>query len=273
MLRPSDKIMAPGRGDVKAFIRWVKALGATGPYADWAYTVQQVCDEIGIDRAIIWFQAQWECQFQGHYWEEGNSGGLGIDADGWPTPFDINPNAGGDSALVHVATMWAMIGNTRYPKVLQPARQRLAPDWLSRVERMVTDPNRPAVAQMKDLNIRFRSVLTGDMEATWAWDAEYVTGICARANASGINIPDQSIITPVQRFPKARLFHAVQGAVARLEPSTDSPIMKRLEAGSRVWCYGTRTGERPLYQTSNRWLVTAGANHWHIHPSGLKEAV
>ena len=277
MIRASDKIFASGRGDANEFIAICAKHRAQPPYPSYVRAAQNLCDAIGMDRMIPWWQAVWESDWftSSYFTQDGNVGGMGIDASGWPTPFSIDPTAGEDVALVHIAMLWAMTQEKTstfdYPAVLTRARNLLYPLWLENVEHMVTDPNRPKVSSLGDLNIHFRSVITGDMEATWAWDADYVTGICARANGSGMTIPDQSFYSGYVRYKPFHLVHAIAGAVLRTGPTRQAPQTQMLIPNQKFWIRGYAHGQ--LVSGSDIWLQSSGAHGYWIHKSGVVEPV
>jgi hypothetical protein len=277
MLKSTDNIFAPGRGNSDDFIAVCATHRAQTPYPSYTRASGNLCDAVGIDRMIPWWQAVWETGWftSSYFVNDGNVGGMGIDVGGMATPFLIDPTAGEDVALVHIATLWAMAQERTstfdYPAALAKAKHTLCPIWLSHVEYMVTDPNRPTVKTLGDLNIHFRSVITGDMEATWAWDDAYVTGICARANASGMVIPDQSLYSGYVKYSPLKLFHAVQGAVLRVGPSRDTAVTQPLSPNQRFWIRGYAHGQ--LVAGSDVWLQSSGAHGFWCHSSGVIEKV
>lgn len=196
MFRISDLLKGASRGSADAAIAFVKHVGGASDYADVIREVYRLAPEIGLDAGIVVAQMVLETDwFRSLFFvRDGNTGGLGIDGDNRGNHTDQSPFlrlSGKRAACVHLATLWIKIHG---PSVVLPtaiaAAATYAPAWLARVRRMAGDGHWPGVRTIDDLNTHFESTITGDAEATWAWDEQYQTKLVARATQLFPGAPD-----------------------------------------------------------------------------------
>jgi hypothetical protein len=274
MLLPTDKIVGHQRVDPYQFRQWVERRGAVGPYREWIDGVAEACEIAHIDRAIILFQGEFETGgFKSEHWIRGNSGGLGITDGDDVTPFDISdlPNYGRIAAQIHVASMYAMLGRTSFPRILQPARRKYAPAWIERVMDLVeNEPARPAVVRLDDLNVRYRG-RDGRMRATWAWDAEYDTNMVARALAAPVQVPSQRYLGKSTPFEQPKRFQVKYHSSLWEGPCvTDNRRLATLAPGQFLTFQGETLGHAP--QGDPVWYYTGGPLFGYVHRSAVMPA-
>lgn len=247
MFKATDLLRGVSRGSAKDAIAFVTRLGGGADFAEVITEVYRLAPLIGLDAGIVTAQMVLETNYfrSLFFVRDGNTGGLGIDGDNTGNHTSTSPFArlsGKKAAAVHLATLWIKING---PAAVLPdpikAAETYAPSWLQRVRRMAGDANWPRVQRIDDLNIHFKSVITGNMEATWAWDETYQDGIVSRANTLFPGAPDwkpwSNPTAPVEK-PVNTLF--IFGRVPH-PAFTDLPIIKAEDYGQ------DNLGKREVY--------------------------
>lgn len=188
-LKPTDTLLGPPRLPGDRFLAWAKGQGAHPGYVAWTREIVAVCAAVGLDDAIVAFQGAWETdQFRSPYFDQGNTGGIGIDADGVPSPFATTDYR--LAARIHVANLLTLMGRPLPPAVRDATGVPGVAAFLRRVAAAAADPKRPAMRTLADMCRPYRDS-HGERQCTYACDDDYATGICQRANASGVDVPDQ----------------------------------------------------------------------------------
>ena len=114
-----------------------------------------------------------------------NPGGVGIPSDATVQPFRIG--TADEAARILVQCIYAAVKHQLHPDVPVPAAAQPWFDgvWLPKVRH----PNYPTVKEVGDLNIRYSA--NGDSHASWAWNADYIDLLIARAAKYLPDLPDQ----------------------------------------------------------------------------------
>ena len=247
MFTASDLIRGATRGTAAQATAYLTRIGAKVDFIEVVTEVYRVAPLVGLDAGIVIAQMAVETDYFRSllFVRDGNTGGLGIDGDNTTTYTTTSPFQrlrGKQAALVHMATLWIKLYGPKVilPEPLKPA-EALAIAWLARVRRMAGDTNWPKVERITDLNIHFRSVITGDTEATWAWDETYQDTIVARANAIFPGAPDwkawsNSTVPAGGVVPTLIIYGRVPHP-----PFVDKPIIKRAGHGQ------DNLGKREVY--------------------------
>lgn len=274
MLLPPDRIQGLRRGNPAQFIAYLTKKGAQGPYREWVETVYHLCtrQNINIDPIIICFQADMETQsFTSADWFAGNSTGLTIVTD--PLVAD-----GEAAALLHVATMWMVLGRSVFPKPLQPIRYKLAPKWvnfmLAEVAQDTRNHGRPVVERLEDLALRY-AIRPGSYRYIWAQpmgqpnNPNYANQIAARALLSGLHIPNQAYLHKVKPFLSPKIVRATYKTPIHEGPHNGNRIIGMLHPGQQVATTGMTTGHAA--RGIPHWYVTDGPLYGYVHSYGMVE--
>lgn len=271
MLLPPDRIQGLIRGNPAQFIAYVAKKGAQGPYREWIETVYHLCTRhnISMDPIILFFQADYETQsFTSADWFRGNSTGLTIVTD------ELQPNDGEAAALLHVATMWMVLGRTIFPRPLQPVRYKLAPKWtgflLNEIAQDTRHHQRPCVERLEDLALRYQ-YRPGSYRYIWGQtnNPQYANQIAARAMLSGLHIPNQAYLHRVKPFMSPKIVRATYRTPIHEGPHNGNRIIGMLHPGQQVATTGMTTGHAA--RGIPHWYVTDGPIYGYVHSYGMVE--
>lgn len=266
MLLPPDSIQGLRRGNAMQFMSYVAKRGAVGPYREWIETVDAACKVCTMDPVILWFQADVETNsFKSAEWLRGNSTGLQILTD--------TLAADGEAAgLLHVATMWVMIGRTQFPRILHPARHVNAPNWLGyllhAVAADVRSGQRPPVEKVEDLCRRYYP-RPGSPKHVWSAEPQYANTIAARAMTSGMHIPNQTYLRRVTPFMPSKIIQVTHPALVYEGPHSGNRVLGHLAPGQQFAAAGYTTGHAA--RGIAKWYVMEGPTYGYVHSYGTRE--
>lgn len=234
-LKTSDALFGAPRLPAAAFKAWAKARGAHAGYDVWTDEIARVCAAVGLDDAVVAFQGAWETgQFTSRYFDLGNTGGIGISADGVPSPFTTKDYR--LAARIHVANLLTLLGKPLPPAVQDATSVPAVAAFLKRVAAAAADPKRPPMRTLADM-CRPYTDSRGERQCTYACDDNYAAGICQRANASGVNVPDQGT-TPAPRPAPGAGPAATTLARVNLRDAPWGTVVGTLDAGAAVTITG-----------------------------------
>jgi hypothetical protein len=267
MLLPTDKILGEGRGDPEQFIRYVKQGGGYGPVAEWTESVAALCDTIGIDRAIAWFIGYAETEgFQSRKWlADGNS-------CNWDIKFEdpYRRLDGYEAALLHVATIWALVGKIYAVGPLRPYK-RINRTWIQRLTHEVhEEPNRPDVVRLDDLNIRYRGA-DGKPKTTWSWDERYVNAIISTAALAPVHIPNQQYWHGFTRWHNIKTLLVVKPTAVYEGPTHANRRLLYVQPGDKITFIGSAQGHSAGGNAT--WYVTGGTTQGFVHSGDIQRLV
>lgn len=268
MLLPPDRIQGLARGSAAQFIAYAARKGAQGPYREWIETVYTLCPRknLGIDPIILCFQADYNTNgFKSPEWFSGNSTGLSIVTD------DLSLD-GEAMALLHIATMWMVLGRTVFPEPIRPVRYKLAPKWtsflLQEIAHDTRNHQRPTVERLEDLAARYQ-YRPGSNRFIWARNSQYANEITARALLSGMQIPNQSYLHRVNPFATPRIIRATYHTPIHEGPHNGNRIVGMLRPGQHIATTGLTTGHAA--RGIPHWYVTDGPLFGYVHSYGVVE--
>jgi hypothetical protein len=267
MLLPPDRIQGLRRGNAMQFLSYIAKRGAVGPYREWVEEVDRLCRVCTIDPVIVWFQADVETNsFKSAEWLRGNTTGLTILGD------PLIPNDGLAAALVHVATLWAVLGKVQFPKALHPARHQIAPNWLGYllhdVARDVRSGTRPPVETVEDLCRKYYYQPVSP-KFVWSSDPQYANTIAARAMTSGMHIPNQQYLHRVTPFMPSKVIRVTHPQPVYEGPGVGNRVLGRLEPGQQFAAAGYTTGHAA--RGIAKWYVMEGPTFGYVHSFGTQE--
>lgn len=224
----TDLIKAPARGDVNSAIQNAAAAGAQGPYADYIQEVFRVAPLMPtpVDPSIVVAQSAIETGYwTEEYWlDDLNPAGIGIYADGVPSPFAYpGIQTGAQAARLHLLVLWNTLNGTPpYPEVVDDVLLIIA-DWIDGAEALRQNPSWPGVARIDDLNISFPG------GCTWACDVEYQEKVVIRGNYL---FPNLSVI----QFSESDtvVVASIEGANLRSAPNLSASVIALMPTGRRA---------------------------------------
>lgn len=271
MLLGPDDIQSQSRGDPEQFIAWIAKKGGVGPYREWVETVVVLSALVHIDHAVILFQGDMATDgFKNRNWQLGRS--MEFNAIELMDPvqrWQDNPMAGEDAATLHVATMYAVLGKTQFPKALRAAAMKIAPNWMYWVmDSVANEPERPEVVRIEDLGRRYRQ-RAGGMVGTWYTHMESVHKLVSRALGAPVQIPNQQYLHPVSIFPEPRIFKSTLDQPIYEGPHLRNRIVGSLGVGQQFRAYGVSSGYASRGNSS--WYVLDGAVHGYVHAHNVSE--
>lgn len=171
MMRPTDRIIGPARGDAATVRSKLTAWGTARVADTEAYIAEvfRLAPAVGIDPSVV--IAQWHLESDSgrssHWREKLNPGGIGV-TDGGDVSIDYR--TGASAARGQLLHLWAYATTARVPAVLTPY--------------MALDP-------------RFKLVRRGaaptiqGLQGRWATDPNYAAKLCARGNLIWPDVPEQ----------------------------------------------------------------------------------
>lgn len=210
-MQTSDYYHGPARGTAAQAIAAARPRGATRGYDRFVREIYRVAPQLihpryryGLDPAIavaesseetaVWTSPLWKADW--------NPAGIGITADGVPSPFVralADPEEAARLFLYHV---WIHLHGTSVP-IPGPLTDVAGLDTHApKVLRLTRDPKRPLVQRLRDLCLPYEDS-TGEAQCTWACDPAYAVHIVAHAGVLFGALPDQpgDLMTPLGRVP------------------------------------------------------------------------
>jgi hypothetical protein len=224
----TDLIKAPARGDVNTAIENAAAAGAQGPFAEYIQEVFRVAPLMptAVDPSIVIAQSALETGYwTSSYWvEDLNPAGIGIYADGVPSPFaGAGVQTGAQAARLHLLILWNTLNGTPpYPEAVDDVLPIIA-DWIDGAEALRQNTNWPGVSRIDDLNISFPG------GCTWACDPDYQEKVIGRGNYL---FPNLDVI----QFSESDTVEVTssEGANLRSAPNLSASVIALMPLGRRA---------------------------------------
>jgi N-acetylmuramoyl-L-alanine amidase. len=229
-LLATDLILAARDGDPTTIIGKLN-----GPDAkDRAYIQAMVhhCAVAGIDPFIA--LTQWLVETsngESVRWNNDlNPSGLGIPADSTVQPFKIAD--GDEAARIHAQALYSAVTGKLHDRIPLPDASLpfFTEIWLPKVN----NRNYPGVTTVDDLNTRYTA--NGDVHATWAWDADYVTTLISRCATFYPDLREQSSFTVPIEHPQGGTPVSETIVFGRVpKPTIENRICKKAGDGHGYW--------------------------------------
>ena len=259
-LLATDLILAARDGDPSTIIGKLN-----GPDAkDRAYIQAMIhhCAVAGIDPFIA--LTQWLVETSNgesvRWNNDYNAAGIGIPADSTVQPFTIKD--GDEAARIHAQALYSAVTGKLHDRIPLPdaSVEWFTEIWLPKVN----NRNYPGVTTVDDLNTRYTA--NGDVHATWAWDANYVTTLISRCSAFYPDLQEQSSFTvPIEHPQGGTSLELKQYAVCISQNNDGSLVTKNIWSPVPIiidLIPRGQTNQRPEYarRSPAKWVQHETAN-------------